>query len=136
MPSSVQAIRSATKLINKTIQTPLLEEKLHMVYCSKCGTQNEDTAEYCVKCGANLRTGTYASRTYERKKMEKECFGLPHGGAIVGLAIGIIIVLWGLSTLAHQMGWITQSFDLWWIVIIIFGVLLIAGAIYGMNKHK
>jgi hypothetical protein len=107
-----------------------------MVYCPKCGTQNEDTAEYCVKCGANLQTGTYASRRYERKRMEHECFGLPHGGAIFGLVIGVIILLWGISTMAQHMGWMTQTFDLWYIVIIIFGVLLIAGAIYGMNRRK
>jgi len=107
-----------------------------MVYCPKCGTQNEDTAEYCVKCGANLQTGTYASRKYERRRMEHECFGLPHGGAIAGLVIGVIILLWGISTLAHQMGWMTQTFDLWYIVIIIFGVLLIVGAVYGMSRRK
>ena len=107
-----------------------------MVYCPKCGTQNEDTAEYCVKCGANLQTGTYASRRDERRRMEHECFGLPHGGAIAGLVIGIIILIWGLSTMAHTMGWMTQTFDLWYIVIIIFGVLLIAGAIYGMSRRK
>ncbi|MBK5132990.1 zinc-ribbon domain-containing protein [Candidatus Bathyarchaeota archaeon] len=25
-----------------------------MVYCSKCGTKNEEVAETCVKCGAKL----------------------------------------------------------------------------------
>ncbi|MCW4044325.1 MAG: zinc-ribbon domain-containing protein [Candidatus Bathyarchaeota archaeon] len=107
-----------------------------MVYCSKCGTQNEDTAEYCVKCGANLQTGTSATRRYERRKAEQECFGLPHGGAIVGLAIGIIVLLWGFTTMAHQMGWITRTPDLWFIILIIFGVLLIAGAVYGMTRRK
>jgi hypothetical protein len=68
--------------------------------------------------------------------MEHECFGLPHGGAIAGLVIGVIILLWGISTLAHQMGWMTQTFDLWYIVIIIFGVLLIVGAVYGMSRRK
>jgi hypothetical protein len=68
--------------------------------------------------------------------MEHECFGLPHGGAIFGLVIGVIILLWGISTMAQHMGWMTQTFDLWYIVIIIFGVLLIAGAIYGMNRRK
>jgi uncharacterized membrane protein YvbJ len=107
-----------------------------MVYCSKCGTQNEDTAEYCVKCGANLQTGTYASRRYERRRMEHECFGLPHGGAIVGLAIGIIILIWGIFTLADAMKWIEQTPSLGFIVLIIFGVLLIVGAVYGMTRRK
>jgi len=108
-----------------------------MVYCSKCGTQNEDTAEYCAKCGANLQTGTQASRRYTRKKAEQECFGLPHGGAIVGLAIGVIVLLWGIFTLANTMGWITQMPEnLWFIVLIIFGVILIAGAVYGITRRK
>ncbi len=107
-----------------------------MVYCPKCGTQNENTAEFCVKCGANLQTGTYASRRYERRRMEHECFGLPHGGAIVGLAIGVIVLLWGIATMAQQMGWITETPSLWFIVIIIFGVLLIVGAVYGMSRRR
>jgi multisubunit Na+/H+ antiporter MnhE subunit len=68
--------------------------------------------------------------------MEKECFGLPHGGAIFGLVIGVIILIWGISTMAQHMGWMNTGFDLWYIVIIIFGVLLIAGAIYGMRRSK
>ena len=107
-----------------------------MVYCSKCGTQNEDTAEYCAKCGANLQTGTQASRRYERKKAEKECFGLPHGGTILGLVIGVIVLLWGIFTLADTMNWIDRTPDLWFIILIIFGVLLIAGAIYGITRRK
>jgi hypothetical protein len=115
---------------------PRLNGDLHMVYCPKCGTQNEDTAEFCVKCGANLQTGTYTSRRYERRKAEKECFGLPHGGAIAGLVIGVIILLWGIFTLAQQMNWVTQTPSLWFIVIIIFGILLIIGAVYGMTRTK
>ena len=25
-----------------------------MAYCTKCGTKNEDDAEFCKKCGASL----------------------------------------------------------------------------------
>ena len=107
-----------------------------MVYCSKCGTKNEDTAEYCVKCGANLQTGTYASRRYERRKAEHECFGLPHGGAIAGLAIGVIVLLWGIFTLAQWAGWGGQTPELGFIILIVFGVVMIAGAIYGITRSK
>ena len=107
-----------------------------MVYCSKCGNQNDDRAEYCSKCGANLQTGTQASRRYRRKKAEQECFGLPHGGSIVGLAIGIIVLLWGVFTLADSMNWIEQTPSLWFVILIIFGVLLITGAIYGISRRK
>ena len=107
-----------------------------MVYCPKCGTLNDDTAEFCVKCGASLRTGTYESRRYERRRAENECFGLPHGGAIVGLAIGIIIVLWGVLALAQQANLIATAPDFWIVVIIVVGVLLIAGGVYRMNRSR
>ncbi len=35
-----------------------------MVYCSKCGKNNEDDAEYCNQCGASL--------TQSKKEIEKE----------------------------------------------------------------
>lgn len=109
-----------------------------MVYCPKCGTQNEDTAEFCVKCGANLQTGTPASRRYERKRAEEQCFGLPHGGAIFGVAIGLIILLWGVFMLAQQTGWIAQSsnFNFWFIIIIVVGILIVAGAVYRMTRPR
>ena len=31
------------------------------------------------------------------KRIEKECFGIPHGSTIIGLNIGIIIILIGPS---------------------------------------
>ncbi len=75
-----------------------------MVYCSKCGTKNEEDAKYCTKCGANLEVsrekrferraeewgediGKRAERWGEQfgKRAEEECFGLPNGGAIAGI---------------------------------------------------
>jgi hypothetical protein len=98
---------------------------------------NDDTAQFCVKCGASLRTGTYESRHYERRRAESECFGLPHGGAIVGLVIGVIILLWGFFALAQQTGLIHASPpDIWIIVVVVVGILLIAGGIYQMNRSR
>jgi len=105
-----------------------------MVYCTKCGTKNEDTALVCVNCGASLETGTPVSRRYERRRVESECFGLPHGGAIVGIVVGVIILLWGAFTLAQQTGWITRAPDLWPLFIIIIGLLIVIGAIYRMSR--
>jgi len=107
-----------------------------MVYCPKCGTKNEDTAEFCVKCGAGLITGTVASRRFERRRAEQECFGLPHGGSIAGIVVGMIILLWGVSMLLQQTGWISEAFNFWWLIIIVFGVLMIAGAIYKITRSK
>lgn len=102
-----------------------------MVYCTKCGAKNEETAAVCVKCGAPLRKTAASPWTYERRRAEKECFGLPHGGAIVGLVIGVIIILVGLS----QLPGIDFGKYIWPLVIIIFGILLIAGALYSYSRR-
>ena len=101
-----------------------------MVYCSKCGFNNEDNAENCTKCGASLQISRYERRSARR--MEDECFGLPHGGAIVGLIIGIVIILWGLTQVP---GLLPENFELWWLIIIIFGVLIIAGSLYRFSRR-
>jgi uncharacterized membrane protein YvbJ len=107
-----------------------------MVYCPKCGTKNEDTADFCVKCGANLQTGTVASRRYERRKAEQECFGLPHGGAIAGIVFGVIILIFGIFLLLQQTGVIVEANFPWYILIIVFGILIVAGAIYGTTRSR
>ena len=100
-----------------------------MVYCTKCGSKNDDTAVVCANCGASLQTGTYASRRYERRRAEQECFGLPHGGAIVGVIIGVLILLWGFTILANV------TFNFWPLALIIIGILIVAGAIYGFGRR-
>ncbi len=109
-----------------------------VVYCTKCGTQNEDAAKYCSKCGADLegsREKTWEKRAEEwgeefGKRAEEECFGLPHGGAIVGLVIGIIIILVGVSRI---IGFEWEFF--WPLIVIIFGILILVGAVYGL-RHR
>jgi len=97
---------------------------------------NDDSAQFCVKCGANLRTGTYESRRAERRRAEAECFGLPHGGAIVGIAIGIIILIWGLFALAQQAGLISYTPNVFYLILIVIGILIIAAAAYGVSRQK
>jgi len=104
-----------------------------MVYCTKCGAENPDDAKVCTQCGASLYPGAPPTRRYERRKFEEECFGIPRGGTIVGLAIGVIIVLAGLSML------ISEIYDIsipWWsFALIAFGILMIVGALYGLRRR-
>lgn len=101
-----------------------------MVYCTKCGTKNEEDAVVCVKCGALLVTRPPWKREHWRP--EEECFGLPHGGAIVGLVIGIIIILVGLSLLPGiEIGKYIGA-----VLVIVFGILILAGALYKYSRRR
>jgi len=107
---------SQNKLVNK------------MVYCTKCGTKNEEDAVICVKCKEPL--GSYPAVRRERRRKENECFGLPNGGAIAGLVIGLIIILWGVSSV------LDINIDVWALIIIIFGTLMVAGALYSIGRRR
>jgi len=100
-----------------------------MVYCTKCGTKNEDDAAYCVNCKQPLQVTQTVKR--ERRQKENECFGLPHGGSIFGVIIGLLIVLWGISHFLE----ISFGDFIWPFIIIVFGTLMVLGALYSM-RHK
>ena len=107
-----------------------------MVYCTKCGAKNEEDAAVCVKCGAPLRNVSAPPWRRERKRAEEECFGLPHGGAIVGLIIGIIIIFVGFSSLAGiDIGESIGRYG-WPLIVIVFGILLVAGALYSYSRRS
>ena len=107
-----------------------------MVYCTKCGAKNADDAKVCTQCGASLYPGAPPTRRYERRK-EEECFGIPRGGSIVGLAIGAIIILWGIIWLLQQPGieLIPPGVSLGPFAALIFGTLIIIGALYGLSRR-
>ena len=65
--------------------------------------------------------GDYATR---------ECFGLPHGGAIVSIVFGVLIILPGLSSL---LGW---EINLIAFIMILSGTLIVAGAIYTVTRER
>lgn len=110
-----------------------------MVYCSKCGAKNEDDAKICVSCGASLyvprrvakRRGDECFGPREERRFEEECFGLPYGGAIVGIIFGIFILIWGFA-------WLTGR-DFWNnivpVMVILVGILIIAGVVYGATRR-
>jgi len=109
-----------------------------MVTCPKCGTKNQEDARFCISCGAALylverreRRGDACFGQPERR-MEGECFGLPFGRTIVGLIVGVFIILLGLSMVSgFDLGrWAGPS------ILIIVGVLIIAGILYGRSRQK
>ena len=111
-----------------------------MVYCVKCGTQNADDAKECMKCGAPLQLSRAERRrrsddecfgSSERRDVETQCFGLPHGGAIVGIVFGVLVVIIGLAILSGMNVW--NLFGP--IVLVIIGTLIVLGALYGMRRR-
>ena len=98
-----------------------------MVHCVKCGADNPDEAEFCNKCGSQLYT---TGESKHHKRMEKECFGLPRGGSIFALFIGLIIILWGVTQVLEI------KIEIWPFIVVIFGILVIAGAIYGLKQRR
>ena len=108
-----------------------------MVYCSKCGTRNSDDAKVCSNCGAPLYTVGERYPGSERehyRRVENECFGLPHGGMIAGLVFGVIIILVGISLFLETTYGI--PFNFWPLIIVIIGVLIIAGGIYSRSHRR
>ena len=100
-----------------------------MVYCTECGAQNPDDAEFCIKCGAELHPG----RDYQRNRRWREremCLGVPVSGQIWGLIFGVIIILWGLSQL---MG---MRLDFFALVAIVLGLIILTSALRGRASHR
>lgn len=111
-----------------------------MVYCHNCGTKNEDDDEFCSKCGEPLkevrderhhRHRHHRDDRYYRER--QECFGLPHGNIIGPLIGGLILILVGLAAFTGFQNIWTY---IWPAIIIIIGLLIIVGAIYGARKKK
>lgn len=102
-----------------------------MVTCPKCGKENQNDAAFCVDCGTAIHAEINVRRREHReKRRDDECFGLPRGGAIFGIVIGLIIIFSGLQ---QVFGW---NIDIGPFAIIIFGLLIAAGAIYGLSRRR
>ena len=108
-----------------------------MVYCSKCGTKNSDEARVCSNCGAPIYTVGEKYPGSERehyRRVENECFGLPNGGMIAALVFGAIIIIAGITLYLQTAYGI--SIDIWPLILIIFGALLVTGAIYRSRRYQ
>jgi cytochrome c biogenesis protein CcdA len=112
-----------------------------LVYCSRCGTQNPDTNTVCSNCGAPLYTvgQRYPGSDREHyRRMENECFGLPNGGLIVGIIIGLIIIFVGLGLFLQVTYGISIDFwqYIWPFIIIVFGILILLGALNRQRRYS
>ena len=63
-------------------------------------------------------------------QVRDECFGLPNSGTIAGIVLGLLVVAWGLSML---FGW---EINFMAFIVVILGVLIVAGSIYRLSKRR
>ena len=106
-----------------------------MVHCTKCGKENADDAKFCFYCGVNVyprERGKREEKCFGEERREgEECFGLPYGGAIVGIIFGVFIIVLGFAMLLQiDIGRFAGAF-----AVVIVGVLIIAGALYGLSRR-
>ena len=117
-----------------------------MTYCSKCGTKNEDDAEFCKKCAASLKDEKKSKEKEWDKKCEEGCQGGPSGRGW-GIFWGVIIVLAGLwiifefvikkipkSDLPQNLHWL-PDFPYGYIFAIVIGIFVIIWGLRILGKH-
>jgi len=116
-----------------------------MTYCSKCGTKNDDDAEFCKKCGASLSSKKIKREDQWDKQCEEDCAGGSKGWGVFWGLVVILIGLWiifelVLKNLAKdipELSWInTISFPFWWIIFAVIGILIIITGIRIITKNR
>ena len=99
-----------------------------MVYCTKCGTENEEDALECKNCGAPLKPSPYRYRRRDRDwDMEDDCFG-GRSRSTWPMLIGIFLILLGASTLLDDVFWWASFDTLWPLFIIAIGIIIVSNA--------
>jgi len=98
---------------------------MRLVYCHRCGAENEDDALSCRSCGAPLRGVVGAG--VGRRREDELCFGAERGLSWFGVFIGALIILAGLSwLLGHALwDWLAPA------AAIVFGLFIVYRALSG-----
>jgi len=99
-----------------------------LVYCTKCGTENDEDAVECKNCGAPMNQPTRTNR-YGRNDwdFEDDCFG-GRGRSTWPMLIGLFLVILGASQLLDDMFWWASFDTLWPLFIIAIGILVVTNA--------
>jgi ribosomal protein L40E len=109
-----------------------------VTYCEACGTKNEADAQFCAKCGSSLQVAKPKPKEKRDEDCfgseERECFGLPHGGAVCGIIVGVLIIIWGLASVLGVLNLWGQYWP--FILAVLFGSLLIAGGVYSASRRR
>lgn len=104
--------------------------------CAACGYLNDDDAAFCAHCGGSLKvTKETPPPKDDCYGEENECFGSPYGGAICGILIGLLLVLWAISQFITGLSALLWTY-LWPISLFLLGLMIIVGAILAVSRRR
>lgn len=94
-----------------------------MVYCTKCGTKNEDDSEVCIDCGASLLNANDKKGYVRYGRYEEVGFHLKIEPIIL-IFVGLLILLAGFIVLVAEI----YRFSIPWvpIILILAGIFVLA----------
>jgi hypothetical protein len=107
-----------------------------MTYCTKCGTKNEDDAEYCSKCGVSL-SGEY---TVNKNDDDCVCSGSKQN-PLTQVFWGIVVILIGLWIVVNYIipdSYLPkglQGFTFWGLIILIIAIAFILTGFRKITKR-
>ena len=118
-----------------------------MVYCSKCGTKNDDDARFCKSCGATLGGPFPPFERRREDKCEEECSGKSHSNTwtyfwitiLAIIAVGLILSI-ALKLFEKRLPSWMAGFDFWEICPLLVGIVIvifvISALIRSTTHHK
>lgn len=82
------------------------------MYCSKCGVQNDDNAEFCIYCGANIKQINGDTQKYTEKPLKRNNIIsiLDFSAILKGLSFGILIGIVTIGFIGMFIGGIITGY--------------------------
>jgi hypothetical protein len=104
--------------------------------CDACGYLNDDDAAFCARCGGSLKASKDTPPPEDDCFGEEDdCFDSSYGGAICGLLIGLLIIVWAVSQFIPGLSALLWTY--WWpIGLLIVGLLIIASALFAITRQR
>jgi len=107
-----------------------------MTYCSKCGTKNEDDAEFCNKCGIQLK-----GKIKEQNHDDDCVCGSNKQNPFTSIFWGLVVILFGLWILISFVipedlippG--LRDFSFWGLIVLIIALAIILTGLRILTKR-